>query len=96
MNGIDSSQVLLYYRGWLYLFVTVLLWVVSFARFDKLARWHRMALRVFSLYFLCLACGGISSMFGWPEIGQFFITYGSTLFVTALAVCLSYYMIYRR
>lgn len=96
MNSFDIPVLLLYYRGWLYLFVAALLLVFTFARFDRMVFWHRATLLVLATYFFCLALGGISSMFRQPEIGQVFITYGSTLLVTVFALCLSYYMIYRR
>lgn len=93
MMTLELVRYLLYARGFLYLSIGVMILVISFAPNFNAHRWH---LRAFAVFFFILSAGGMSSLLQNPQIGQYIINYGATVWATVLLLILSRWIILRK
>ena len=97
---LSDSGNLLYVRGFVYLYIAVMLFFSSMVYVNPDARlwsWsYRARMLTLAIYFFILSMGGISAYVGFPELGRMAITYGATLAAVVYAVLITMFVLFRK
>lgn len=96
----NDPNALLYARGFLYLYIAIVVFLAATVYVNPDARlwsWaYRARMLSLAAFFLVLSMGGISAYLGYAEFGRMAITYGATVTAAIYAALITIFILFRR